>query len=857
MPDGLKEFEFFGSEPVCQPVRKLAVSFVAISSLLFLLALAGCGSSSPAITVTLSPSTAQTIDQGQAVNITASLTNDSANKGVTWSLGGVGTLASQTPTSVTYDAPSSVSSPSKVTVTATSAADTSVTAALAITVNPGPTITTTSLPDGVAGSSYNETLAESGGTGPFTWGVVSGQIPPGLSLNSGGGGITGTPTSPGTFNFTVQISDSAQLTSKQALSIVIKPAPALAITTTALPNGALNDTYSAQLNATGGVSPYGWSLASGSLPPGLELKTSGIISGTPTTVGTSTFAVQVADSQTPTATTVTGTFSITINPTPFSITTTSLPEATVGIAYSTTLQVSGGVPPIAWSVVSGSLPGWASLNTSTGVISGTPTATGTSSFSVQATDSETPAAVSVQALTLTVAGTQNGLLSGQYAFALSGYRGGVAGSFTADGKGNITGGTEDLENSPSTSSAVDVAISSGTYAVGTDYRGTLTYTDANNNTFTFAIALSPLSSAVAAQGAMIETDASGNRFTGFLDLQDPSAFSTAAISGNYVFGLTGWDASGNSSVVVGTATVANGTVSGGTLDANDGGTVDSSVAFTGTLNVSSSGRGTLTSGTAQANMVFYVVSSSKLLAIAIDPKNGAVATGLIQEQTVAAYSDSSVYGTMVMDSESATSVPAPQASLGVLTSPGDGTASFSLDDDAGGALSLQTGSGTFTFDSSASGRFTLSLQTQQGQISYVGYMLATNKAVIMGTGSQPSFGSFQPQETGPFTSTSLNGSYFFGSQPLVAAPSTKQPALVASGEMTFDGTSALSGTMDSAQGGTVTATQLTDTYTVASSGRVTLVPGTAILYIVSDSKAMALYIGSAAFPNPFIQVVER
>ncbi len=843
---------------MCQPVRRVAATFVGISTLLFVLVLAGCGSSSPAITVSLTPSTAQTIDQGQAVNITASLTNDSSNKGVTWSLSGLGSLSSQTPASVTYNAPSTVSTPANVTVTATSAADTSVTATLSIAVNPAPKITTTSLPNGVAGTSYNESLTESGGTGPFTWGVVSGQIPPGLSLNSSGGEITGTPTSPGTFNFTVQLSDSAQLTSKQALSIVIKPAPALAITTTSLPNGALSTTYSVQLNATGGVPPYGWSLAGGTLPAGLDLKASGIISGTPTAVGTSTFSVQVADSQTPTASTVTQTLSITVNPMPFSITTTLLPQGTVGIAYSTTLQVSGGVAPYTWSVVSGSLPSWATLNASTGVISGTPTATGTSSFSVKATDSETPtAAISTQALTLTVTGTQNGLLSGQYAFAVSGYRGGLAGSFTADGKGNITGGTEDLESSAKSTNAVDVAITSGTYTIGTDYRGTLTYTDADSDTFTFAIALSPLSSAVASKGAMIETDTTGNQFTGFLDLQDPSSFSTASISGNYVFGLTGWDASGNSSVVVGTATVANGTVSGGTLDANDGGTVSSSVTFSGTLKVDASGRGTLTSGTAQANFTFYVVSSGKLLAIAIDPTTGAVATGLVEQQKSAVYSNTSVTGTMVFDSESATTTPAPQASLGLLTSPGDGTASFSFDDDAGGALSLQSGTGTFTFDSSASGRFTLSLQAQQGQISYVGYMLATNEAFVMGTGSKPSFGSFQPQEAGPFSSTSLNGSYYFGSQTLVAAPSSSQPALIASGEMTFDGTSALSGTMDSTQGGTVNASQLTDSYTVASNGRVTLVPGTAILYVVSSSKAIALYIGSAAFPNPFIQVVER
>lgn len=839
-------------------MRKPSTILVGISILLLAFFLAGCGSSSPNITITLSPSTSQTIDQGQSVNITATLTNDSSSKGVTWSLGGPGTLSDQTSNSVIYDAPSSLQSAASVTVTATSVAQTSVTATLSIAVNPGPTITTTSLPAGVAGTTYSQTLTESGGTAPFTWGVVSGQIPPGLTLNGGGGQITGTPTGAGTFNFTVQLSDVARLTATKALSITIAAPPALAVTTTALPNGAVNVSYNAVLAASGGVPPYSWSLSSGSLPPGLDLKASGVISGTPTSAatGTSTFTVRASDSQTPTAATVTQTLSLTVNPVPYSITTTSLPDGTIGIAYSTTLQVSGGVPPNAWTVVNGALPTWARLDSGTGIISGTPTATGTTDFTVQATDSESPAAVATQALSITVTATQDGLLTGHYAFSLGGYRGGLAGTIVANGSGVITGGTEDLENTATGLNEIDVAITSGTYAVGSDYRGTLTYTDNNGNTFTFDLALSPVSSAVATKGAMIETD-SKNNFTGFIDLQDQSAFTTSAMSGNYIFDLSGWDGTGNADVVVGVATVATGAVSGGRLDENDDGTINSSVSFSGALSVDSSGRGTVTSSTAQANFTFYVVSSSKWLAIATNTSTGAVATGLVQGQSTGVYSDSSVQGSIVVDSESATGTPAPQAMAGLLTSSGNGSGDFTFDVDAGGALSSETGTATFTFDTAINGRFTMTLQTPAGSSPYVGYMVAPGTAVIASTGSRPSLGSFDPQEAPPFSNTSLDGAFFFGSQPLVAAPSAAQSPIVASGEMTFDGNGGFTSTTDSKQGPTVTTSQVTGSYTVGSTGRVTLVPGSSILYVISSSKSIILYVGPASFPNPFIQIVER
>ena len=175
----------------------------------------------------------------------------------------------------------------------------------------------------------------------------------------------------------------------------------LLITTASLPPGTVNNPYSATLTAAGGTPPYTWSIIKGSLPAGLALDAnSGVISGTPTTTGTSTFTVQASDSESPPATT-TATFSITIQ-SPLLITTSSLPPGTVNSPYNATLTAVGGLPPYTWSITSGSLPAGLSLDANSGLISGTPTTPGTSSFTVQVSDSNSPPATATEPLSITV-----------------------------------------------------------------------------------------------------------------------------------------------------------------------------------------------------------------------------------------------------------------------------------------------------------------------------------------------------------------------------------------------------------------------------------------------------------------------
>ncbi len=174
---------------------------------------------------------------------------------------------------------------------------TSLLAALTSTyITPAPPdITTTSLPDGTVGVSYSETIGVTGGTAPITFSVLSGSLPGGLSLDTSTGEISGTPTTAGSYSFTIRATDDAAATDDQALSIDVSPGPP-DITTTSLPDGHVGDAYSETISLTGGVGSITWSVLSGSLPAGLSLDTStGEISGTPTTVGTSSFTIRATD----------------------------------------------------------------------------------------------------------------------------------------------------------------------------------------------------------------------------------------------------------------------------------------------------------------------------------------------------------------------------------------------------------------------------------------------------------------------------------------------------------------------------------------------------------------------------------
>ena len=176
-----------------------------------------------------------------------------------------------------------------------------------ITIAPAPalSITTTALPLGYTNLNYSAFLGAQGGVAPLTWSLVSGTLPPGLLL-SPTGQVSGIPTATGLFSFLVQVRDSSLPAPGQqipgTISLTIQAPPALSITTTSLPSGTVATAYAGgSLQASGGIPPYTWSVSQGLLPSGLTLfslaNNTGSISGVPVLATTSSFTVQVTDSE--------------------------------------------------------------------------------------------------------------------------------------------------------------------------------------------------------------------------------------------------------------------------------------------------------------------------------------------------------------------------------------------------------------------------------------------------------------------------------------------------------------------------------------------------------------------------------
>jgi len=198
-----------------------------------------------------------------------------------------------------------------------------------ISVDPDQPLTITlaaggsTLPPAMAGGAYTWDFSLSGGAAPYTWSVASGSLPPGLALTSpyatsgdNNSQLSGTPTTAGTYPFTIRVSDYDGQQATQQFSLTV--APPLQITPTTLPAGTVGVKYSRDLPAQGGTPPYTWSVVNNinELPPGLTLDTTApdynnVLTGTPAKAGTFSFPMQVQDSQ---DNTVSGTVTITINP---------------------------------------------------------------------------------------------------------------------------------------------------------------------------------------------------------------------------------------------------------------------------------------------------------------------------------------------------------------------------------------------------------------------------------------------------------------------------------------------------------------------------------------------------------------
>jgi hypothetical protein len=294
----------------------------------------------------------------------------------------------------------------------------------ALQVPPAPVSWACPMASGQVGVAYASNDAANGGSAPYVAAITSGSLPPGITLTASTGAFAGTPTTAGTYTFGGTVTDSVQGTSAiSGCTITVIPAPVPLTLACPASSATMGTAYSSAFTATGGKSPYTFSISSGSLPAGLSVNgTTGAVTGTPTAAAAYTFTGKVTDSTTPTAQATTVSCTITSSssssnggssggssggstgggtgggtPSAVSI---ACPKVTTGgtenSPYSATVSVTGGVGPYTIRITSGVLPKGLTLSSTTSksgsataTITGTPTNYGTFLLVLTVTDAGT------------------------------------------------------------------------------------------------------------------------------------------------------------------------------------------------------------------------------------------------------------------------------------------------------------------------------------------------------------------------------------------------------------------------------------------------------------------------------------
>ncbi len=525
------------------------------------------------------------------------------------------------------------------------------------------------------------------------------------------------------------------------------------------------------------------------------------------------------------------------------------------MAYTQQFAATGGTPPYQWSIASGStLPAGLTLSSS-GLLSGTPTTQGTTTFDLTITDSG--AASLTKSFTLTITGaTGLAVLNGDYAFEFSGFNSSGAlvagGSFHADGAGNITAGVEDV----TTTAAHSNQTFTGTYTLGSDNRGTLVFSSLAGSA-TYALAIDT----TGAHGRLIEFDSSANRGSGQLEKQSVTACAFNTISGEYAIGITGNSAAlgGFSSgpvAIAGRFTASppagasgQGSIGNGEMDGNTPG-------FVAPTQETVAGTYQSTSQTARC-LATILPASLPSMTFSVYPVSAAEFF-LVETDTVSANTPFLTIGTLLQQvgfpfsgpagSFTATSVAGlsgqflsgsaylPDVAVASLTA--TGLASFSMIVVENRAGTVMNFSGTANFQNAdIFGRAQTDLLTP---IAPVFYMINQNQAFAIGEiNNNPFFGIFQPQSNGPFTAATIKGSFAEGT----SSPSV-MPVRDFSGVLVLDGVQAVTGTEDVSTSLANSAAQsvagsYTITSTAAGSGILTLTlpaPFTAAFFVVSPTQ---------------------
>jgi hypothetical protein len=354
-------------------------------------------------TIVVAPATLPGANAGQAYSQTITATGGVAPYGFTVTAGALPAGLSLATGGALTGTPTAVGS-FNFTVTATDANSQSGNLAYTLVVG-APTLTLTPAAgalNAAYGAAYSQAFTAGGSPGPYTY-ALTGALPAGVSFS--GGTLSGTPTAPGSFPVTVTATDTGLTGTGAPFSIaqnytIEVGAPTVVVTPATLPGGTAGQAYSQTVSASGGVAPYSFSVSAGSLPTGLNLSSGGVLSGTPTASGSFSFTVTASDANTQTGSLA---YTVVIGVPTLSLLPATLPNGAGASPYTATFTASGGIAPYTYAISAGALPAGLTLSTA-GVLSGTPAASGSFSFSVQATDSTGGTAATVSnAYTLQIA----------------------------------------------------------------------------------------------------------------------------------------------------------------------------------------------------------------------------------------------------------------------------------------------------------------------------------------------------------------------------------------------------------------------------------------------------------------------
>ena len=702
-----------------RPKRAVALALVSIGLPAVAFA-AGC-SSGPPISVSLTPSSVQGLQQGQTVPIVASVMNDLSGAGVSWSLSGTGcagascgTLSNQTTGSATYNAPASLPSNLFVTVTATSVAHPSKSSSIGIALV------------AIAVTIQNKVTELAAGTGNYFFA-----------------------------RFTVAVQND--------------------------PNDA-------------GVT---WTL---------------IANGTPCSPACGTLST----------------------PSP----------------YEVNYAPPASVPPAPNNM---------------------PTITAASATSPVNSDSDT--FTIFDGSTACGKGGNEGLLNGQYAIMLQGWTGTdtrspmlYAASFAADGTGRITGG-EDQFNPYFSNRAYagdPIIPSASSYSVGPDDRGCLTITDNDEATFTLRFSLGGITGGVASKGDVIfdnEQSATPEHASGILRRQDPTAFSLSALASNYVLGVDGWDDSGGTLshfALIGSFAQSGGAASSVTFDENDGGKMLTTAGMPqfATIQPVATGTGVARAtlnlpGTSPVTVFVYVINSSELFLVSLQLRPGPEFSGRAIA-TSSSFSASSISPNYIFrftgNSSGTASASIGLANLSSAGPPGiSGSVSGTMDQYESGTASSQNLTGTYALGSLA-GRLSITgASPAASPICYLTNPIDGVSAFCISMDPSASLGVFDAQPAATYSSNSLSGSFYFGSDEPGdnTVPGLSGVASISSGS--------LKGVEDaSAQSGLSLAIPLNAALSIKADGSGNLGPST----VAVTNGTVLYFIDETGNVPPLVQIFE-